>query len=98
MAFGELLKDFYRLAALDVSEAWAVQLLRPSFARYLARRSELRWTTSPGGTLVLPAGLAESLPATARRSLGVVPETEIRAGCVFEEHLGEDLLVAYQIT
>jgi hypothetical protein len=63
VAFGELLRDFYRLSRVEVAEAWAVQLLRPAFRRHLKHRLELGWTDSPGTTLVLPPGLRDAVPA-----------------------------------
>jgi hypothetical protein len=96
-AFGETLRDLYRLARLEVAEAWAVQLLRPALYRYLSRRSELAWTASPGTTLLLPAGLRDRLPASARGILPPWATDEVSAECVVAERLGEDLLVAYQV-
>lgn len=98
MTYGELLKDFYRLAAIEVDEAWAVQLLRPAFARYLARRREVHWTMTPGHTLRLPEDLAASLPQTARRAFtGVSGSREARAECAVVEPLGDDVLVACRV-
>ncbi len=96
-AFGETLRDFYRLARLDVGEAWAVQVLRPAFVRYLRARSEVRWTAAPGETLVLPAGLSAVLPASARAQLSEWATDEVRARCELAEALGDDLLVAYRV-
>lgn len=97
MAFGETLKDFYRLAHLDVTDAWAVQLLRPSFVRYLNRRAELDWKTQPGEVLVLPAGLAERLPVSASAALRNCATGEVRAHCHVAEMLGDDMLLAFQV-
>lgn len=97
MAFGETLRDFYRLARLTVVEAWAVQLLRPAFVRYLRRRSEIAWTATPGGTLVLPDGLPATLRASARACLPDWAGGEVRARCELADQLGDDLLVAYRV-
>ena len=97
MAFGEVLRDFYRLARLDVADAWAVQLLRPAFRRYLARRSELIWTDASGGVLVLPAALREALPASARAAVPEWAVGEVRAECLAATRLGDDVLVVYRV-
>lgn len=97
MAFGELLRDFYRLGRLEVADRWAVQLLRPSFRRYLARRSELAWTDERGTRLVLPAGLRDSLPVSAKRCLPEWALDEVHAECVTARRLGDDRLVVYRV-
>lgn len=97
MAFGELLRDFYRLARLEVATAWAVQLLRPAFRRYLTRRSELHWTDAPGSTLVLPPGLRDSVPASARAGLPEWANGEVRAVCHSAAELDDDLLVVFRV-
>jgi hypothetical protein len=98
MAFGELLRDFYRLSRLEVADAWAVQLLRPAFRRYLGRRGELAWTDEPGTTLVLPGGLRVAVPTSARSSLPEWAQDEVNAECKFASKVGEDLLVVFNVS
>jgi hypothetical protein len=98
MAFGEILRDFYRLARLDVADAWAVQMLRPALRRYLARRQELVWVESPGGAVILPAALRETVPMSARAALPEWAVGEVRAECRAATELGEDLLVVFRVT
>lgn len=97
MAFGELLRDFYRLARLDVTEAWAVQLIRPKFAQYLTKRSELAWTATAGAILELPAGLRELLPASAKEKVPAWATDTVTATCVLAERVGDDVLAAYKV-
>lgn len=97
MAFGEMLRDFYRLARLPVADAWAVQLLRPAFVRYFSRRTELRWTAEWADTLVLPQGLPAALPTSARVCLPAWAQGEVRARCEYRQLLGDDLLVVYRV-
>lgn len=97
MTFGELLKDFYRVAMLGPAQGWVVQLYRPSLARYLAARTELEWTVEPGSTLALPAGLSDRLPATAQRALGPVAAGPVRARCEVAAPVGDEVLAAYRI-
>ena len=79
VAFGELLRDFYRLCPLEVAEAWAVQLLRPAFRRHLEHRLELGWTDSPGTTLVLAPWSPGRRPGVARRARRQWARGEVRA-------------------
>lgn len=41
MTFGELLRDFYRLAWLDLDDAWALQVMDSRLRGYLSRRPHL---------------------------------------------------------
>jgi hypothetical protein len=97
MLFGEMLRDLYRLSMLPAAEAWAVQLLRPSFQRHLAGRREVNWVTEPGQTLRLRRDLADVLPLSARRCLPDGVRHEVNADCVVSEAVGADLLVAYRV-
>ncbi len=99
MTFGGLLKDFYRLARLEASDRWVVQLINDRLRRYLERRTEAAWTFTPGTELVLPPGLATRLPQTARRSLpGWAATMSVRATCVASHRAGDHTLAVYRIT
>lgn len=67
MTLGELLKDFYRLAYLEIPERWVVQMLNDRMRRFLSRRPELDWVWNQGETSVFPADLIKRLPSTAQR-------------------------------
>lgn len=99
MTHGELLKDFYRVAALPPAlDRWAVLLVHHRLRGYLERRTEPRWRFGVGQAFELPAGLADRLPATARRSLAAHVEASAHFKCEFSFPVGELTLVAYRPT
>lgn len=67
MTLGELLKDYFRLAHLDIAERWIIQVLNDRVRRYLARRSEMRWVWDAGEMLSIPPNLIATLPVTTQR-------------------------------
>jgi hypothetical protein len=67
MTLGELLKDYFRLAHLDLPERWIVQVLNDRMCGYLGRRSELRWVWERGQILSIPPNLIATLPVTTQR-------------------------------
>jgi hypothetical protein len=99
MTMGELLRDLYRLAWLDLDHAFAVHLTDARLRGYLHRRGEVAWTVTPGERLRLPVGLANQLPRTARRCLPAwtVP-LAVDAHCTASIPVGDLLLVTYRVT
>lgn len=67
MTLGELLKDYFRLAHLDIAERWIVQVLNDRMRRYLTRRSEIRWVWESGEVLSIPADVIRTFPLTTQR-------------------------------
>jgi hypothetical protein len=67
MTLGELLKDFYRLAYLEIPDGWVVQMLNDRMRRFLTRRPELHWVWEKGEEFVFPQDLIDRLPLTAQR-------------------------------
>lgn len=56
MTLGELLRDFCRVAVVDASDRWVVQVINPRLARYLAgaaSRFGMDWAVQPGDTMRL---------------------------------------------
>jgi hypothetical protein len=98
MTFGELLRDLYRLAWLDMREAWAVQVYEPRLGRCLSRRGELHWTWKPGDTLELPVVLPQRLPATARGSLpSWSTNLAVAAHCTAAHEAGDLIVAVYRV-
>jgi hypothetical protein len=59
-AFGLLLNDFYRVARTGLEHAYVLHVLEPTFRRYLAARTELRWSWEVGDVLVtLPSRMRQ---------------------------------------
>jgi hypothetical protein len=72
MTFGELVRDFLRVAAVAADDRWVVQVLNPRLVRYLInvqRRHALAWTVTEGETLTLHPEVIVSLPETAGRAI-----------------------------
>ncbi len=98
MTYGELLKDFYRLARLPAPNRWAVQLINDRLRRFLERRTDTAWTFVPGQTVHLPVGLPASLPPTARRCLPAWAATmSVDATCTAAHSAENSTLAVYQI-
>jgi len=98
MTYGELLRDFYRLAWLDTSYAWALHLMDRRLARYLAARREIRWTWTPGETLTIERNAATALPATAARILPVwTAGLRVAATCELAHRVDMLTLAAYRV-
>lgn len=102
MTFGELLRDFLRVAAVPAGDRWVVQLLNDRLVRYVASaglRHGLGWAESVGGTVTLPAAALSALPVTAARAIGTaaVPGT-VTATCAVLEPVGDGLsLYAFRV-
>ena len=98
MTTGEILRDLYRLAWIDVEDAWAVQALQPRILAHLQRRGEFSFVTQVGESLVLETGLHDVLPPTAAVSL---PEWSrniaLVARCQFAAVIGTFTLVGFQV-
>ncbi|WP_369252419.1 hypothetical protein [Geodermatophilus amargosae] len=102
MTFGELLRDFLRVAVVPAGDRWVVQLLNERLARYVAGaclRHGLGWANAAGGTVTLPAPALAALPVTAGRAIGAaaVPGT-VTATCAVLEPIGDGLsLYAFRV-
>ncbi|WP_324273764.1 DUF7669 domain-containing protein [Blastococcus brunescens] len=102
MTFGELLRDFLRVAAVPAGDRWVVQLLNDRLVRYVASagvRHGLGWAESVGDTVTLPAAVLSALPATAARAIGTaaVPGT-VTATCAVLAPVGDGLsLYAFRV-
>jgi hypothetical protein len=98
MTTGEILRDLYRLAWIDVEDAWAIQILQPRILAHLRRRPEFDVATNVGESIVLAAGLRQVLPRTAAACL---PEwtdgMSVRAECRFSAAVGTLALVGYAV-
>jgi hypothetical protein len=94
---GELLRDVYRLGAIDgYGERWAVMFLNYRLCQYLARRS--RWTFEAGTWIEFgPEGFA-LLPQTTAGGLEAWRDATVTAECVVAEHTEGHRLVAYRVT
>lgn len=99
MTTGEILRDLYRLAWIDVEDAWAIQILQPRILAHLRRRSEFDFTTTVGESIDLVSGLRQVLPRTAAACL---PEwtnaMRVRADCRFAASVGTLSLVGYLVS
>lgn len=97
MTHGEMLKDFYRVAALpsDV-DRWVVLLIHRRLRGYLERRADPGWCFDVGQTFELSAGLADRLPATAGRLIGAHVDASARFMCEFSFPVEELTLSAYR--
>jgi len=99
MTFGELLRDFLRVALTPAEDRWVVMVLGPALRRYISRNSAAWWVEKPGETLTLERSDLEALPKTAREAVGplewMLPVTAI---CMTAEPIDVDLaLFAYQV-
>ncbi len=98
MTFGELLRDFYRLAWLDLRDAWALQVMDQRLRGYLSRRSHLSWTWSVGDSLRIRPESMRDLPVTTARSLPVWTATmAVDAECTASHEVGGLVLAAYRV-
>ncbi|MBN1096447.1 hypothetical protein JKP76_10660 [Blastococcus sp. TML/C7B] len=97
MTFGELLRDFLRVAAVPADDRWVVQLLNDRLARYVINaclRHGLAWPEAVGGTMTLPASALAGLPVTAVRAIGAAAVSgTVSATCAVIEPAGEGLLL-----
>ena len=98
MTFGELLRDFYRLAWLDLSDAWALQVMDQRLRGYLSRRGHVSWTWSVGESLRIRPEAMRDLPVTTARSLPVWTATmAVDAECTASHEVGGLVLAAYRV-
>jgi hypothetical protein len=98
MTLGELLRDLYRLAWVDLEDSFAVQVIEPRLRRFLSRRRELDWTTAPGQAIDLPNGLAAALPLTAQRCLPVWSQgLAVTATCTYSARAGDLTVAVYRV-
>lgn len=102
MTFGELVRDFFRVAAVPSSERWVVQVVEERLERYIhgiCGRHGIRWATAVDERLLVPAASLRSLPETARRALGTFADHRaVSARCVAAEAVDDGLtLYAYEV-
>lgn len=102
MTFGELLRDFVRVAAVQAHDRWVVQVLNARLVRYLdgvCSRHGLHWPTSAGDVLELRPETLAMLPGTAVRAVGAVAAFgAVTANCRATYEVGADLaLYAHQV-
>lgn len=102
MTFGELLRDFLRVAVAPAADRWVVQLLNDRLARYVTaacQRGGLQWSGVRGGQVRLPAAAVAALPRTATQAIGGAAVTGmVKAECVTAHPAGDQLtLYAYRI-
>lgn len=102
MTFGELLRDFLRVAVVPADDRWVVQLLNERLARYVAGaclRHGLGWADAVGSTVTLPSAVLAALPVTATRAIGTAAVPGIvTATCAVLEPVGAGLsLYAFRV-
>lgn len=102
MTFGELIRDFLRVAVVPAQTRWVVQLVDDRLARYITgicSRHALTWTTTPGEQLELPATSVATLPGTAVRAIGTaVAAGTVTSTCAVAARAGDGLtLLAYDV-
>lgn len=99
MTFGELLRDFLRVALFPAEDRWVVMVLGPGLRRYISRNSAGWWVEQPNQTLTLKRSDLEALPKTARDAIGPLEwMLPVSATCVTAEPIDVDLaLFAYQV-
>lgn len=98
MTFGELLRDFYRLARVAMPQRFVVEMIGDRLRRHLERRSEVAWTWTPPTELILPAGLRGELPATAAGRLPAWTESmTVTARCEYAATFGGWTLAVYSV-
>ena len=98
MTVGELLNDFYRLARLDTSEAWALQVLGERLVRHLGRRTDIQWGVTAGEVFGLPVGLRSRLPKTARAAAAAaLDDLAVDAHCTAVHAAGNLTVIAYRV-
>lgn len=99
MTFGELLRDFLRVAVVHAADRWVVAVLEPGLRRYLARRSAPTWAGRHGEELILERAVLEGLPKTARDAIGTLAwPLPVRATCAFAAPIDVHLaLFAYHV-
>jgi hypothetical protein len=99
MTFGELLRDFLRVALVPAADRWVVTVLEPELRRYLSRRDSPVWADTPGAEMVLEREVLEGLPKTARDAIGPLAwRLPVRAECVVAAPVDVDLaLFAFRV-
>jgi hypothetical protein len=99
MTLGELIRDFLRVAVVDATDRWVVQVLQPELRRYLNRRDTLVWPSAVGEQLVLTREVLGGLPKTARDAIGPLPWLlPVTATCVVAHRVDVDLsLFAFRV-
>lgn len=99
MTFGELLRDFLRVALLPAEDRWVVMVLGAALRRYISRNSAGWWVEQPSETLTLTRSDLEALPKTARDAIGPLEwMLPVIATCMAAEPIDVDLaLFAYQL-
>ncbi|GAA3721299.1 hypothetical protein GCM10022399_42070 [Terrabacter ginsenosidimutans] len=102
MTFGELLRDFLRVASVPATDRWVVQLLNPRLVRYLdgaAHRHALHWPTAADDVLTLTPEVLSTLPSTATRAIGTIAtSTAVSATCTQVAAVDEGLtLYGYRV-
>lgn len=73
MTFGELLRDFLRVAAVPADDRWVVQVLNARLLRYvrgILDRHQLAWAWEPGAVMELHPDALAGLPGTTVKAIG----------------------------
>lgn len=95
---GQLLRDLYRLAWLEIDDAWAVQVLDERLRGYLTRREEVDWSWEHGGLIRLVPDRVGSIAPTALRSLPVwTRDLTVEAHCEALHHVDNLLVAAFRV-
>lgn len=102
MTFGELVRDFLRVAVVPARTRWVVQVIEDRLARYITgicHRHGLSWTTTPGERLVLSAAALATLPQTAAQAIGLAARAgTVAATCMVATPVTDGLtLYAYDV-
>jgi hypothetical protein len=102
MTFGELLRDFLRVAIVPADARWVVQVLNPRLVRYLdgaCHRHGLHWPTVGGDVLELRPESLSALPGTATRAIGAVAgSATVTSTCAVVASVDDELtLYAHQV-
>jgi hypothetical protein len=102
MTFGELVRDFCRVAVVDASDRWVTQIIHARLARYLTAatgRYGLDWAANPGQVMVLERAALERLPRAALACIGETAwKLPVRATCVSQVNIVDGLVLhAYRV-
>jgi hypothetical protein len=102
MTFGELLRDFLRVAAVPAQDRWVVQVVNRRLVRYLdgvCHRHGLHWPVRPGDVLELRPDVVATLPGTAVRAIGAATAAgTVTARCALTRQVDDELtLYAHQV-
>jgi hypothetical protein len=97
MSVGELVNDFFRLAAVPQWRAMAVHLLSATMFRHLVgARREVVWPVDVGAHCAFDESVVESFPKTAKEAMKAtrVPH---RVTCTHKEPVSGLTLLVYEV-